>query len=87
MVKFLKDGVINVIWGLVASAIAAYAFAPSTEVDFGSIGLTIAAIPLFLLLGLGGIALYSLYMIVNLVEFLAVKIGILDFFDGGDFGG
>ncbi len=86
MVKFLKDGVINVFWGLVASAIAAYAFVPSTNVDFGTIGLTIAAIPLFLLLGLGAISLYSLYMIANLIEFLAVKIGILDLFDGGDFG-
>ncbi len=86
MVKFLKDGALNVFWGLVASAIAAYAFVPSTEVDLGTIGLTIAVIPLFLLLGLGAMALYSLYMIVNLIEFLAVKIGILDFFDGGDFG-
>lgn len=86
MVKLLKRGAINVFWGLVTSAIAAYAFAPNTEVDLGTIGLTIAAIPLFLLLGLSAMALYSLYMIVNLIEFLAVKIGILDIFDGGDFG-
>ena len=85
MFKFLKDGAINVFWGLVASAIAAYAVAPDTNVDLGNIGLTILAIPLFMALGAGAIALYSLYMLANLVELLAVKIGILDLFDG-DFG-
>lgn len=51
--------------------------------QLGSFALGIVAIPLVFLLGSAALALYGLYLIVHVIEVLAVKLHILDIFDAG----
>lgn len=85
MKKFLSDGAKDVFWSLVATAIGGTTLFAATNsevsIDLGSIGITILAIPAVVLFFYGAIALYSLYVIVGVIELLAQKLGLFEYFD------
>lgn len=82
LLKFLRDGAFNVFWALVATGISAYFVSPDVKIDLGDWGLALLSVPLFFLLGAAALGALSLYAIVNLLEFLAVKLGFFDLIDG-----
>jgi hypothetical protein len=81
--KALRSWIGTIILGVISSAIYAFLFAPDQQVQLGSLSTHIMTIPLFFLLGAAALALFGLYLIVHLIEILAVKLHILDFWDAG----
>jgi len=78
----IKSFLIQAGAGVLASAITAYLAVPEQQLNLGSLALGIVAIPLFLLLGAVGVGLYGLFVVINLIDVIATKIGIFDSFDG-----
>ncbi len=77
----LKSWIASIILGLISSAIFTFIIAPDQQVQLGSFSLGILAIPLFFLLGSAALSLYGMYLIVHIIEIIAVKIGIISDFD------
>lgn len=81
--KTIKSWITNIVLGLISSAIFAFFVAPDQQVQIGSLAFGLVAIPLALLIGSAALALYGLYLVIHIVEVVAVKLHLLDFFDGG----
>ena len=81
--KTIKSWITNIVLGLISSAIFAFLIAPDQQVQLGSLALGVIAIPLAFMLGSAALVIYSLYLIIRIVEIVAVKLHILDYFDIG----
>ena len=74
----LKSWMTSIILGLISSAIFTFIVAPDQQMQLGAFSLGILAIPLFFLFGSAALSLYCMYLIVHVIEIIAVKIGIIN---------
>lgn len=81
--KTIKAWLTNIALGLISSAIFAFFIAPDQQIQLGSWALGLVAIPVALMLGSAAIALYGLYLVIHVIEIVAVKLHIIDGLDLG----
>lgn len=78
MLTFLKARCIEIASGILASAIFSLLVIPGEQADLTNLGLGLVAVPIFLVLVVGSVALYLIYAVVRIIEIIAAKIGIID---------
>lgn len=82
MLAFLKARCIEVATGVLASAIFAIVVMPGEQADLTNLGLGLIAVPIFLILVVGSVALYFIYAVVHVIEIIAAKLGLIDIIGG-----
>jgi hypothetical protein len=76
-----KSFLVQAAAGVVAAGVGALIFVPDQKLELGSLAIGLLSIPLFLALGALASALYGFYLIIRIVEAIAVKFNILDLDD------
>ncbi len=82
ILKFVGHRLIEIATGIVTTALCAYLFAPQAQVELGTIAAGVIAVPIFILLACVSAGLYSLFLIVRVIELIATKLDLFDITDG-----
>ncbi len=76
MLRFMKARAIEIGTGLISSAIFAILVLPDEQVNLGSLGLGLIAIPVFLILIIGSLGFYFIYALMRIIEMILTKLEV-----------